>query len=191
MVAQSTGETLTDAERATLLKLARATLCSYLRDRSIPPLPALTSHLGERRGCFVTLHRRGRLRGCIGRFTPSEHETGLPLARVVQQMAIEAATGDPRFAPVTDAEVDELEIEISVLSPSRKIIRPEEIVVGCHGLIVSTGSRRGVLLPQVPVEQGWDRETFLDQTCLKAGLDRQAWRRDGVILEVFTAEVFS
>lgn len=191
MEVPSTEETLTDAERAALLKLARATIRDYLGQKTVPAESSVTGHLAAPRGCFVTLHRGGRLRGCIGRFASGKTTEDWSLAKTVQLMAIEAATGDPRFPPVTLDEVDSLRIEISALTPARPIARPDEIVVGRDGLIVSCGGRRGVLLPQVPVEQGWDRETFLDHTCLKAGLDPKAWRRGEVGLEVFTAEVFS
>ncbi len=169
-------------ERRTLLELAhRAIECSLqgMRVDLTPP----SEHLGEKRGAFTTLHILGRLRGCIGHVT-AQHS----LYRTVAETAQAAAFEDPRFAPVTEAEAPNLAIEISVLSPMVPI-RAEEVVVGRHGLLVSLGNRRGLLLPQVPVEWGWDRETFLAQTCLKAGLSAEAWRQ-GADLQAFTAEVF-
>ena len=135
------------------------------------------------RGAFTTLHLRGRLRGCIGYVIPTHS-----LYRTVAETAQAAAFDDPRFPPVTAEEAPHLKVEISVLSPLQPI-RPEEVVTGVHGLIVSKGGRRGLLLPQVPVEWGWDRETFLSQTCRKAGLPPDAWRQD-IDLQAFTAEVF-
>lgn len=137
------------------------------------------------RACFVSLHTRtGLLRGCIGTF-----DEGVPLWRNVAGMAVAAATRDHRFAPLERTELDDCVIEISVLTP-RVPLAAAEVVVGKHGLWVACGGRHGVLLPQVPVSYGWDRETFLDHTCLKAGLPRKAWREHGTRLEAFCAEVF-
>lgn len=135
------------------------------------------------RGAFTTLHLGGRLRGCVGYIVPV-----YPLFQTVFEGAQAAAFGDTRFEPVSAGEAPRLQIEISVLSPMFTI-RPEDVKVGRHGLMVSLHGRRGLLLPQVPTEHGWDRETFLDETCLKAGLPANAWRR-GAQLEAFTAEVF-
>jgi len=137
-------------------------------------------------GAFVTLHKAGRLRGCIGTFEAQE-----PLAQMAVRMGAAAAVQDPRFSPVTLEELDECEIEISVLSPPRPITSPDEIEIGRHGVQLGRGVHRGVFLPQVAPEQGWDRDTMLDHLCLKAGLPEDAWRRGPVELEVFTAEVFS
>jgi AmmeMemoRadiSam system protein A len=135
------------------------------------------------RGAFTTLHLNGRLRGCIGFVVPTHS-----LYRTVAETAQAAAFEDPRFAPVTGEEAPLLRVEISVLSPVRAI-RPEEVIVGLHGLLIAKDGRRGLLLPQVPVDWSWDRETFLSQTCLKAGLPPDAWRQ-GTDLQAFTAEVF-
>jgi AmmeMemoRadiSam system protein A len=135
------------------------------------------------RGAFTTLHLNGKLRGCIGYVMPTHS-----LYRTVAETARSAAFDDPRFKPVTRDEVAGLEIEISVLSPLQPI-RPEEVVVGRHGLVIHKGLRRGLLLPQVPVEWGWDRETFLAQTCKKAGLALDAWEH-GAEIQAFTAEAF-
>jgi len=132
---------------------------------------------------FVTLTKNARLRGCIGFTDPVA-----PLYKVVQECAVAAATEDPRFPPVSQPELPSLRIEISVLTPLFPI-KPEEVEVGMHGLMVTQGRMQGLLLPQVPVEWGWDRETFIDQTCVKAGLPPSAWRH-GATLRGFTAEVF-
>ena len=137
------------------------------------------------RAAFVSLHAEGDLRGCIGMITAVES-----LAGTVARCAALAATEDPRFPPLERAELDAVSIEISVLGPRVPIADPSGIVVGRHGLMVTLGSRRGLLLPQVAVEQGWDRETFLRETCRKAGLEETAWKK-GAVVEAFEAEVFS
>jgi AmmeMemoRadiSam system protein A len=132
------------------------------------------------------LYAEGKLRGCVGYPTAL-----LPLHRTVMETARAAAFDDPRFAPVTLVEAPKLRVSISVLSPLRSIVA-EAIEVGRHGLLISDGGRRGLLLPQVPVEQGWDRITFLEQTCVKASLPSDAWRNSQIIkIEAFTAEVFA
>ena len=169
-------------ERRTLLRLAHQSIEAVLASRDLDLTPP-SEHLAEHRGAFTTLHLHGKLRGCIGYVFPNQ-----ALYRTVAETARAAAFDDPRFAPVEPSEAPELKIEISVLSPLRPAT-PEDVVVGKHGLVVQHGSRRGLLLPQVPVEWEWDRETFLSQTCLKAGLPPDAWLR-GAELQVFTAEVF-
>jgi AmmeMemoRadiSam system protein A len=134
----------------------------------------------------VSLHRDGELRGCIGNLEGSK----TPLHRLVAEMAVAAATEDHRFAPLRPDELRTTEIEVSVLGPLVPA-RPEDVSVGPHGLYVVQGRHRGVLLPQVPLQYGWDRETFLDQTCRKAGLPADAWRDPETLLWTFTAEVFS
>lgn len=169
-------------ERRILLNLAHRSIETALtdeRNNSTPP----SEHLAEPRGAFTTLHLAGQLRGCIGYVLPMGS-----LYQTIAETARAAAFDDPRFAPVTEDEASFLKIEISVLSPMRPI-RAEDVVVGKHGLLVMMGARRGLLLPQVPLEWGWDRETFLSQTCIKAGLSPDAWRR-GAELQAFTAEVF-
>jgi AmmeMemoRadiSam system protein A len=136
-------------------------------------------------GAFVSLHKRGNLRGCIGTF-----DTTQPIVLQVEEMAIAAAMRDPRFSKVSREEVDELDIEISVLSPPRTVKEISEIEVGTHGLIVARGFQKGVLLPQVATEYGWDRETFLRHTCRKAGLTEDAWKDSETEIQLFTAEVF-
>ncbi len=169
-------------ERRILLALAHRAIESMLAEQPIDTT-APTQHLAEPRGAFTTLHLLGSLRGCIGYVLPSGS-----LYQTVVETARAAAFDDPRFPPVTEEEAPQLTIEISVLSVPRPI-RPHEIEVGKHGLIVSAGARRGLLLPQVPLEWEWDRETFLAQTCGKAGLSPDAWLR-GAEIEAFTAEVF-
>jgi uncharacterized protein len=169
-------------ERRILLQLAHRSIEAALRDDPLPLEPP-NEHLSEARGAFTTLHLHGKLRGCIGYMHATES-----LYRTVAETARAAAFDDPRFEPVTWDETPELKIEISVLSLPRPIT-PEDVVVGKHGLVVMQGSRRGLLLPQVPVEWGWERETFLAQTCLKAGLAPDAWKH-GAELQAFTAEVF-
>ncbi len=173
-----------DAEdRKALLSVARDTLEKYVRDRELPGIAAPGGKLAAPGAAFVTLTKNGQLRGCIGFTDPVA-----PLYKVVQECAVAAATEDPRFQPVSAGELPSLRVEISVLTPLAPI-RPGEVEVGRHGLMVSKGGRRGLLLPQVPLEQGWDRETFLCQTCVKAGLQPDAWRH-GATLQGFTAEVF-
>jgi AmmeMemoRadiSam system protein A len=172
----------TQEERELLLQLAHRSIEAALDGRR-SDLTAPTSHLAEMRGAFTTLHLHGRLRGCVGYVVPTQS-----LYRTVSETARAAAFDDPRFQPVTLEEAAQLKIEISVLSPLRSI-HPEEVVVGVHGLVVSQGGHRGLLLPQVPVEWQWDRETFLSQTCLKAGLPPDAWSQ-AIDLQSFTAEVF-
>jgi AmmeMemoRadiSam system protein A len=169
-------------ERRTLLNLAHRSIESAPAKQPVDTT-APSGHLAEPRGAFTTLHLFGKLRGCIGYVLPAGS-----LYQTVAETAHAAAFDDPRFQPVTEDEAPHLTIEISVLSVPRPI-RPDEVEVGKHGLIVTAGARRGLLLPQVPVEWEWDRETFLEQTCVKAGLPPDAWLR-GAELLAFTAEVF-
>jgi len=177
---------LSAEERRTLLAAAREAIAAHLAGREAV-LPRLTGALAEPRGAFVTLHRRsdGELRGCVGVLRPEQ-----ALASAVSRMAVAAATQDDRFGPVEAAELAELSIEISALSRLAPI-RPEEIELGRHGLIVRAGDKRGVLLPRVPVDHGWDKDVFLAQTCRKAGLAADAWTHAGTQLQGFTATVFS
>jgi len=174
---------LDEKERRELLRLARATLELYVREHKVLDVAVQEGKLAEPGAAFVTLNRKERLRGCIG-YT----EAVAPLYKVVQECAIAAATEDPRFMPVYADELAFIDLEISVLTPLFPI-RAEEVEVGRHGLMISHERKRGLLLPQVPVDMGWDRETFLDQVCVKAGLPPGAWRR-GAELKGFTAEVF-
>jgi AmmeMemoRadiSam system protein A len=169
-------------EREILLRLAHRAVDSALHGVNLDLHPP-TAHLAETRGAFTTLHLHGKLRGCIGYVVPTHS-----LYRTVAETAQAAAFDDPRFRPVTAEEAPELTIEVSVLSLLQPI-RPEDVRVGVHGLVVIYGGRRGLLLPQVPLQWQWDRETFLAQTCLKAGLPPDAWLQ-GAELQAFTAEVF-
>src|SRR5262249_54900243 len=148
------------------------------------PADLSTEHLSQPRGVFTTLYLHRKLRGCVG-----YPLAVVPLHRAVIETARQAAFEDPRFLPLTQEEIPGLTISLSVLSPLIAI-SADQVEAGRHGLLVSHGSRRGLLLPQVPVEHGWDRVTFLEQTCKKAGLPLDTWQH-GAKLEAFTAEVFS
>ena len=165
-----------------LLQIAHEAIIALVEGRDIS-FPVPSTHLAEPRGVFTTIYSDGRLRGCVG-FPLAI----LPLFKAVAETARAAASEDPRFAPVGLLEARTLRISISILSPLSSIT-PSKVEIGTHGLVISHGSRRGLLLPQVPVEHGWDRNTFLEQTCLKAGLSPDAWRT-GAQIEAFTAEVF-
>ena len=177
---------LTEEEKRILLKIARQTLESYLKEGKIPEFKVESEKLKEKRGVFVTLKKNGELRGCIGRIVADT-----PLYLAVSQMAIEAATSDPRFRPVSFSELKDIEIEISVLSPFEKVKSLDEIVVGRDGLMIQKGFYSGLLLPQVPTEYGWDKKTYLEHLCLKAGLPPTAYKDKDVIIYKFTALVFS
>jgi AmmeMemoRadiSam system protein B/AmmeMemoRadiSam system protein A len=178
-------EGLTDEERRELLTLARASIEAALGVGKPPESRLRSQALDTECGAFVTLHKGGRLRGCIGYIRAAK-----PLRQTVAEMAVQAALHDPRFPAVEASEVPDLDIEISVLSPLETVDDASTIEVGKHGLIVQDAGHSGLLLPQVATEQGWDRETFLDHTCLKAGLPLGSWRREGVTILRFTAEVF-
>src|SRR5438270_181236 len=169
-------------ERALLLRLAHESILSALEGREISLEPP-TEHLSEPRGAFTSLYLSGELRGCVGYVLPISS-----VYRAVADTARAAAFEDTRFYPVTIDEARNLQIELSILSPPQPI-RAEEVEIGRHGLLISLDGYRGLLLPQVPLEHHWDRETFLAQTCRKAGLPPDAWRK-GAIIEAFTAEVF-
>jgi uncharacterized protein len=165
-----------------LLQLAHDSIVSAVQGREISFDPP-TAHFADPRGVFTSLYLRGELRGCVGYVVPL-----YAVYRAVAETARAAAFDDDRFQPVTREEASCLEIQLSILSQPRPIA-PEDIEVGLHGLLISGHGRRGLLLPQVPVEHGWDRITFLEQTCRKAGLPADAWQK-GATLEGFTAEVF-
>lgn len=169
-------------ERTTLLRLAHESILSALENREIPLDPP-TPHFADPRGAFTSLYLGGDLRGCVGYVLPIG-----PVYRAVAETARAAAFEDTRFHPVRLEEARHLQIELSILSQPRPIA-PELIEVGRHGLLISDGFRRGLLLPQVPVERQWDRVTFLEQTCRKAGLPVDAWQK-GATVEAFMAEVF-
>jgi len=176
---------LSNDDRRRLLQLARAAVTEIVLHNRILPLPDSDGPLAERAGAFVTLFRAGRLRGCIG--LPL---ADLTLGEAVIQAALGAARGDPRFQPVSGVELHEIEIEISVLSPARPI-DASQIEVGKHGLLVTRGTHRGLLLPQVAVERAWTAQVFLEEVCRKAALPAEAWKDTATELLAFTAEVFS
>ena len=177
---------LDDSTKQELLTLARFTLETYLSTRQRPDYATGRPELQSRAGAFVTLRRGEELRGCIGHVAPDTL-----LYHTIQNCAISAAVEDTRFAPVTYPELPQLRIEISVLSPLERVQDLSGITVGQYGLVVSRGHRRGLLLPQVATENGWDRDTFLAYTCRKAGLLPDAWRDPQTIIEAFRAQVFS
>jgi uncharacterized protein len=169
-------------EREALLHLAHEAIQSAFESREISLVPP-SPHFAEMRGAFTTLYVRGELRGCVGYALPVTS-----LYHTIAETARAAAFDDSRFWPLKPDELPDLEVSLSILSPLHPIL-PEEVGIGRHGLLVSLGGQRGLLLPQVPVEHGWDRDTFLQQTCRKAGLPRDAWQ-SGATLEAFTAEIF-
>lgn len=177
---------LDDSDKAELLKLARTTLETYLCENRIPDYRTTRPQLITRRGAFVSLHQGEELRGCIGQIFADRE-----LYRVVQHCVLSAALEDSRFDPVTREELSGLSVEISALTPLQRIGRIEDIEVGKHGIYVVRGPNRGLLLPQVATHYNWDRETFLAQTCRKAGLPESAWRDPQTSIQIFSAEVFS
>ena len=166
-----------------LLALARRALEARVR-RQPPPRAERGGALEWPRGAFVTIHCRGDLRGCLGRI-----ETDAPLADTIVHLAASVSDSDPRFDPVSVVELDGIDLEISVLTPEREIHSVADIEIGRHGLIVEQGDRRGLLLPQVATEYGWDAQTFVSHTCLKAALPADGWRH-GARMLVFEAQVF-
>jgi AmmeMemoRadiSam system protein A len=178
---------LADDQRASLLKIARQSIEAVLDGRRAEvDLAAVDEPLRRPSGAFVSLHTAdGDLRGCIGSIQPVA-----PLCQAVVSNAINAAFRDPRFHPLRKDELTNVLIEISVMSPIEPIASVEEIVVGRDGLIIRRGAHAGLLLPQVATEYGWDRETFLRHTCIKAGLPPETWRSKECRIERFSAEVF-
>jgi AmmeMemoRadiSam system protein A len=175
---------MTDKEKATLLKTARATIEARL-EGGTPEYEGPDQSLLEPRALFVTLRTDGKLRGCIGTLEASD-----PLFEAVKEFSISSAFHDPRFPPLRENELPELSIEISVLSPLKKVESFDEIEIGKHGLYAKKGFHSGVLLPQVPVEQRWNKTQFLQNTCRKAGLPVDSWQNGGVVFYSFSAEVF-
>jgi AmmeMemoRadiSam system protein A len=180
-----------DADRTLLLGVAREAIAAHVsrRDARLPPIEGVLARAG---GAFVSLHANGELRGCIGHIEADD-----VLGRVIPRCAVAASSGDPRFRAVAEIELVGLRVELSLLAPLERIEGPEAIDLGRHGLVIESGWRRGLLLPQVAIEWRWDRETFLAQTCQKAGLSWDAWQngfKDGGKLDVklwrFEAEVF-
>lgn len=180
------GMNLSTADQQLLLKVARDSIAAHLQGREPNPVKTSSPVLQEPRGAFVSLHRHGQLRGCIGYI-----EAIKPLLQTVRQMAVAAAFQDPRFRPLQADELADLEIEISVLSPLKLIKSTDEIQVGRDGLYIIKGLNRGLLLPQVATQYHWDRRTFLEQTCWKAGLPPDAWKDPGTQIYTFTAQIFA
>lgn len=178
------GFLITDTEdRIKFLDLARRSVAAAATGKQLPDIPDGSVFQSEG-GAFVTLKKHGTLRGCIGHFTG----TG-SLGSTVIEMAASAAVHDPRFPAVAPDEVEELDLEISLLSPM-VLSRPEDVVPGTHGIYIRSGFHSGTLLPQVAIEQDWDRDTFLSHTCMKAGLSPDSWKREDVQIYTYTAEVF-
>lgn len=180
------GEILNQQEKTFLLEVARRSIEAVVNKESIPPLDPPTDRLKEPRGVFVTLTKGGMLRGCIGYIQAIK-----PLATSVSEMAISAAINDPRFPPVSAKETEKLRIEISVLTPLERIDDPEVVQVGRDGIYIKKGMFSGLLLPQVATEQGWDRTTFLEQTCYKAGLPSNAYKEADTEIFIFQALIFN
>ena len=176
---------LTKEERQYLIQVARQAIESAITKKPLPEFTDCPERLREHSGAFVTIHERGELRGCIG-YTQAIK----PLIETVTEVAGKAALEDPRFTPLTQDELPNIDIEISVLSPMKKIKEIGEIEVGKHGLMLEKGIYRGLLLPQVATEYGWDRETFLNQTSRKAGLPANAWKDPATTIFTFTADIF-
>jgi len=172
-----------EADRNRIIDLARRTILAAASGEKLPEVPD-EEVFRRGGGAFVTIKKNGALRGCIGNFIG----TG-SLGKTIIEMAASAAIHDPRFSPVESDEVDDLEVDISLLSPMIPA-EPEDVVPGEHGVYIKFGFSSGTLLPQVATEAGWDRDTFLTHTCLKAGLPPDCWKRDGVQIFTYTAEVF-
>lgn len=177
---------LSAEDKRTLLALARKVIQAKCSGSSFDPELPVSPVLKEKRGAFVTLNKQGQLRGCIGYI-----EGIKPLYQSIIEMAEAAAFNDPRFSPVQMDEVDDLEIEISVLSPLRRIKNFDEIEIGTHGIFMKKKYAQGLLLPQVATHYNWDRKTFLQQTCMKAGLPSGCWTDPDVEIWIFSASIFS
>ena len=176
---------LSDQDKETLRDIAKTAVENKARGKPVPEFTVDSQALKEKRGAFVTINKKGQLRGCIGYIQPYKS-----LYETVEEMAIQAAFHDPRYDPVTERELPDLEIEISVLTPLKRIKDVEKIEVGNHGILIERGFHSGLLLPQVATEYGWDRETFLEHTCLKAGLSKDAWKGKDVVISIFSADIF-
>jgi AmmeMemoRadiSam system protein A len=173
-------------EKRILLNLARTSLRRFITTRTIPLAREVPARLTRMQGAFVTLKKRGHLRGCIGHMAADQS-----LAQTVAEMTVHAAVKDPRFKPVALEELKEIEIEISALTPWQPIARAEDIVIGRDGVVFLKGGQSAVFLPQVAVENGWDYPEMLDNLCLKAGLPKDSWKEEGARFFVFQADVFS
>jgi AmmeMemoRadiSam system protein A len=172
-----------DADRQLLLRLARDTIVAHVTGAQ-RPVPPPDDVLSRHAGVFVTIHRDGHLRGCIGHVEPDER-----LATIIPRCAVSACSQDPRFPPVSPGELPAIDLELSLLGPLERIAGPEDVETGRHGLVVEMDNHHGLLLPQVAIEWGWDPQTFLAQTCHKAGLPGDAWKQSANLWR-FEAEVF-
>jgi uncharacterized protein len=178
---------MTDKQKKTLLEMARKVIETTVRNEPVSGFESEDQLFNEKRGCFVTIHNHGDLRGCIGQFQPSQ-----PLIETIREMAI-AATQDSRFTmnPITPAELNKIDIEISVLSPLEKTDDPLSLELGKHGIYIKHGWTSGCFLPQVATETGWSKEEFLSNCCGgKAGLSPDAWKQPDTEVFLFTAEIF-
>ena len=177
---------LNKLQQEKLLNIARQTLEEYIRNGRVPEFKETDSELVQKCGVFVTLTKKGQLRGCIGYIQPI-----LPLHEAVSKMAIESSTGDPRFPPVSPEELQDIHIEISVLTPLERIEDIKKIEIGKHGLYIRKGFYSGLLLPQVATSYDWNKWEFLNQTCIKAGLPADSWRDKDTEIYIFSAQIFS
>lgn len=179
---------LSQQEKKQLLEVARKNVESYAEGSmgNVDMEEPVSEKLSEPRGAFVSLYKKGMLRGCIGATTSNQE-----LIKTVGEMAVAAASQDPRFRPVQAEELPYIDIEISALTPFKEIHNPQEIVVGSHGIMIEKGPYSGLLLPQVATVRNWDNITFLRETCRKAGLSPDAWKEEDARIYVFSAEVFS
>ncbi len=177
---------LTEADATNLLEIAREAITHQINGINYSPIPREEKALNERSGCFVTIKQNSNLRGCIGNFQSQQ-----PLFREVANMAIAAASQDPRFQPMGSDELDNFDLEITILSPLEKIDNTDEIEVGVHGIYIEKGNNRGVLLPQVATDYNWDRETFLQQTCIKAGLSESSWQSADADIYIFSGQIIT
>lgn len=180
------GNMLSEKQKKRLIEIARESIKSVLKGKKIPSFDTDDEELRRENGAFVTLKINNNLRGCIGHIVADS-----PLYKTISEMAVQSAFGDPRFPKLKKEELERIEIEISVLSKLKKIDDVKEIEVGKHGLLMRKGFYSGLLLPQVATEYGWDRKTFLEHTCQKAGLPKDTWRDKDTEIYIFTAEVFS
>jgi AmmeMemoRadiSam system protein B/AmmeMemoRadiSam system protein A len=176
---------LNEEEKKTLHEIAHTVIWNKASGKEVPEFNVTSERLNELRGAFVTITKKGTLRGCIGHIRGTK-----PLYQTVEEMAEAAAFQDPRFPPITKKELKDLEIEISVLTPFKQITDVSEIEVGVHGIYMERGFYSGLLLPQVATEYGWDRDTFLEQTCRKAGLPHDAWKDKETKIYIFSADIF-
>lgn len=175
---------LSDSEAKILLQIAHQAIVHKIKDEKYNLTKRQEKGLNENSGCFVTITQNGQLRGCIGNFQSQQ-----PLFQEVAAMAVAAASHDPRFPPMNRDELDNFKLEITILSPLEKIEDIDEIEVGTHGIYIIKDFNRGVLLPQVATGYGWDKKTFLQQTCIKAGLSENSWKLPEAEIYTFSGQI--